>query len=136
MLVLLHCKKLSPHHNETYNLKQVVRMSKSKNIHFSLFLQVAVLNETDGLVSQLYKWISADQEPLASYSIGLLALAMELNEVATDTEIRDRVATKIFEDFGGALCKAFIIGREPVTIVYYTRVCTIRTCAEVLVAYL
>ena len=58
---------------------------------------MAVLNETDGLVSQLYKWISADQEPLASYSIGLLALAMELNEVATDTEIRDRVATKIFE---------------------------------------
>ena len=78
---------------------------------------MAVLNETDGLVSQLYKWISADQEPLASYSIGLLALAMELNEVATDTEIRDRVATKIFEDFGGALCKAFIMGREPVSII-------------------
>ena len=25
------------------------------------------------------------------------------------------------EDFGGALCKEFIIGREPVSIVHYTR---------------
>ena len=32
-----------------------------------------------------------------------------------------RVATKIFEDFGGALNKAFIIGQEPVSIVHYTR---------------
>ena len=76
---------------------------------------MAVLNETDGLVSQLYKWISADQEPLASYSIGLLALAMELNEVATDTEIRDRVAPKIFEGFGEALFMEFIKGWEPVS---------------------
>ena len=73
-------------------------------------LEVAVLNETDGLVtqvlsypysylhidtriytlftysvSQLYKWIACKEEPLASYAIGLLALAMELNEVATIT---------------------------------------------------
>ncbi len=51
-------------------------------------LQIAVLNETDGLVTQLYKWISCKQEPLSSYAIGLLALAMELNEVATDADIR------------------------------------------------
>ena len=77
-------------------------------------LEVAVLNETDGLVTQvlmslsypnsiytlthvsvhykltlsvpqLYKWIACKEEPLASYAIGLLALAMELNEVATIT---------------------------------------------------
>ena len=36
-----------------------------------------------------------------------------------------RVATKIFEDYGGALNKVFIIGREPVSIVHYTRP---RTC--------
>ena len=36
-------------------------------------------------------------------------------------DIQDRVATKIFEDFGGALNKAFIIGWEPVSIIYYTR---------------
>ena len=53
-------------------------------------LEVAVLNETDGLVTQLYKWISAKHEPLTSYAIGLLALAMELNEVATDAEIREK----------------------------------------------
>ena len=51
---------------------------------------MAVLNDTEGLVSQLYKWIAARQEPLASYATGLLAVAMELNEVATDTEIRER----------------------------------------------
>ena len=32
-----------------------------------------------------------------------------------------RVAMKIFEDFGGALCKEFIVGQEPVSIVHYTR---------------
>ena len=36
-------------------------------------------------------------------------------------ESRNRVATKIFEGFGGALFKEFIMGREPVSIVYYTR---------------
>ena len=32
-----------------------------------------------------------------------------------------RVATKIFEDFGGVLNKAFIRDQEPVSIVHYTR---------------
>ena len=30
------------------------------------------------------------------------------------------LATKIFEDFGGMLCKEFIIGREPVSTVHFT----------------
>ena len=34
--------------------------------------------------------------------------------------IKDRVAMKIFEDFGGALCKVFIIGQETVPIIHYT----------------
>ena len=35
--------------------------------------------------------------------------------------ILSRVATKIFEGFGEALFKLFIIGREPVSTVHYTR---------------
>ena len=38
-----------------------------------------------------------------------------------DRSIRIRVAMKIFEDFGGALNKAFIRGWEPVSIIHYTR---------------
>ena len=34
--------------------------------------------------------------------------------------IQSRVATKIFEDFGGALCKEYINHWEPVSIVHYT----------------
>ena len=37
------------------------------------------------------------------------------------SSVPTRVATKIFEDFGGALNKAFIRVREPVSIVHYTR---------------
>ena len=35
-------------------------------------------------------------------------------------ELRTKVATRIFEDFGGALCKELIIGREPVSVVNFT----------------
>ena len=35
--------------------------------------------------------------------------------------LRNRVATKIFEDFGEALCKEFIVGQEPVSTVPYIR---------------
>ena len=45
-------------------------------------LETAVLHGTEGLVSQLYKWVEEGEDPLASYAIGLLAVAMELNEVA------------------------------------------------------
>ena len=41
---------------------------------------------------------------------------------------QDRVATKIFEDFGGALNKAFIRGQEPVSIIHYTRPGTCINC--------
>ena len=36
------------------------------------------------MILQLYKWISSEQEPLSSYSTGLLAVAMELTDVATE----------------------------------------------------
>ena len=39
----------------------------------------------------------------------------------TIPQVSSRVAMKIFEDFGGALCKEFIIGWEPVSIFHYTR---------------
>ena len=38
-----------------------------------------------------------------------------------DLTLQHRVTTKIFEDFGGVLNKVFIIGREPVSILHYTR---------------
>ena len=49
-------------------------------------------------MTQLYKWISCKQEPLTSYATGLLALAMELNEVATDADIRYQTRHLLFED--------------------------------------
>ena len=53
-------------------------------------LEVQVLNQNEGLVNQLYKWVREGREPLASYSIGLLALAMEISEVVTSAEIREK----------------------------------------------
>ena len=50
--------------------------------------------ETDGLVAKLYQWVSQEDredgahEPTRSYSTGLLAAAMEVQEVATDSENR------------------------------------------------
>ena len=37
------------------------------------------------------------------------------------TSLEDRVATKIFEGFGEALFKEFIVGQEPVSTVHYIR---------------
>ena len=56
----------------------------------------------------------------------LLSLISESAATAFATTYQQRnvkisVAAKIFEDFGGVLCKAFIIGRELVSIVYYIR---------------
>ena len=39
---------------------------------------------------------------------------------SSEKKLNTRVATKIFEDFGGALCKEFIVGREPVSIIHHT----------------
>ena len=48
-----------------------------------------------------------------------------------------RVATKIFEDLGGALCKAFIIGWEPVSSVHYIKpgTCINRQLHQALIQY-
>ena len=46
-------------------------------------LEIAVLQETEGLIPQLYKWVTGGaEEPLRSYATGLLAVAMELSEVS------------------------------------------------------
>ena len=57
----------------------------------TLLLQISVLSETSGsisVLSQCYKWIFEEKEPLMSYAIGLLAVAMRLNDVATDEDNR------------------------------------------------
>ena len=54
-------------------------------------LQISVLSETSGsisVLSQCYKWIFEEKEPLMSYATGLLAVAMRLNDVATDEDNR------------------------------------------------
>ncbi len=51
-------------------------------------LEIAVLNETEGLLKRLYGWAESGKEPLQSYATGLLGVAMELSEVATDSENR------------------------------------------------
>lgn len=51
-------------------------------------LEVSVLSETDGLVARLYDWMESAREPLMCYATGLLAVAMELSDVATDPENR------------------------------------------------
>ena len=55
----------------------------------------------------------------------LLSLISESAATAFATTYQQRnvkisVATKIFEDFGGVLCKEFIVGQDPVSIVHYT----------------
>lgn len=51
-------------------------------------LQNSVFLETDGLVPKLYVWAEKAKEPLQSYATGLLAVAMESSDVATDLENR------------------------------------------------
>ena len=60
-------------------------------------LQKEVLYSTDGLVKRLYGWVREENvpEPLQSYATGLLGEAMELQEVATDTENRERNTTLV-----------------------------------------
>ena len=41
-------------------------------------------------------------------------------DMRDDNMIRGRVATKNFEDFGEVLCKEYIAGRKPVSIIHYT----------------
>ena len=44
-----------------------------------------------------------------------------LMSVAATSKLLFRVATKIFEGFGEALCKVLILGQEPVSTIHYTR---------------
>ncbi|XP_078596446.1 DDB1- and CUL4-associated factor 1-like isoform X1 [Branchiostoma floridae x Branchiostoma japonicum] len=43
-----------------------------------------VFQETDGIVERLFRWTKLEHEPLSSYATGLLAAAMETQDVATN----------------------------------------------------
>jgi len=53
-------------------------------------VEIATIQENEGLTSQLYKWIETANEPLNSYATGILSVVMDLQEFASDTEIRER----------------------------------------------
>lgn len=48
-------------------------------------LELSVLfHETDGLIHKLFAWAEKGQDPLQSYAIGLVAAAMELQDIAAN----------------------------------------------------
>ena len=51
-------------------------------------LEIQVLGDTEGLIKRLFDWATESKEPLQSYATGLLAVAMELQDIATVTEYR------------------------------------------------
>ena len=51
-------------------------------------LEIQVLGDTEGLIKRLFYWATESKEPLQSYATGLLAVAMELQDIATVTEYR------------------------------------------------
>ena len=51
---------------------------------------------------------------------GISSLQQKHINISTNN-VQSRVATKIFEGFGEALFKEFIVGREPISTVHYTR---------------
>ena len=51
-------------------------------------LEIQVLADTDGLIKKLFDWALKSEEPLQSYSTGLLAVAMEIQDIATEYEFR------------------------------------------------
>ena len=53
-------------------------------------LEVQVLADTEGLIKRLFDWASEAREPLQSYATGLLAVAMEIQDIATDSDFRAR----------------------------------------------
>ncbi len=53
-------------------------------------LENAVLVETEGLIGRLYGWAETGEEPIRSYSTGVLAAAMEVPEVIMNAENRER----------------------------------------------
>ena len=57
-------------------------------ISFWQGLEIQVLADTDGLIKKLFDWALKSEEPLQSYSTGLLAVAMEIQDIATEYEFR------------------------------------------------
>ena len=53
-------------------------------------LQPSVLYDSAQNVGKFFDWAERAKEPLRSYATGLLALAMEQTEVATDPENREK----------------------------------------------
>ena len=45
-----------------------------------------VFNETEGLVQRLFNWAESASDPLQSYATGLLAAAMEVQDIATNSK--------------------------------------------------
>lgn len=48
------------------------------------------------LVRRLMTWAAGDQQPLASYAIGLLGAAMEMQEIAANFKENNAVLVRIF----------------------------------------
>ena len=44
-------------------------------------LEIQVLADTDGLIKKLFDWAMDSKEPLQSYATGLLAVAMEIQDI-------------------------------------------------------
>ncbi|XP_059078551.1 DDB1- and CUL4-associated factor 1-like isoform X2 [Tigriopus californicus] len=53
-------------------------------------LELSVLSNTDGLISQLFRWVDKAAEPLLSYATVVLASAMEITAVATEPDNREK----------------------------------------------
>ena len=51
-------------------------------------LEIQVLADTEGLIKKLFDWALKSEEPLQSYATGLLAVAMEIQDIATEYEFR------------------------------------------------
>ncbi|CAB4067398.1 DCAF1 [Lepeophtheirus salmonis] len=92
-----HPHRVDPEYNYWIQLGQTRRDSFLVNVAAARLvlgilpaLQTSVIMETSGLVGRLYSWVENAKEPLQSYATGLLAVASELSDVATDPENREK----------------------------------------------
>ncbi len=53
-------------------------------------LENSIFVDTDGLIGRLFGWAEGAEEPLSSYSVGVLAAAMEVQETVTNPDFRER----------------------------------------------
>ena len=53
-------------------------------------LEIQVIAETEGLIKRFFDWATEAKEPLQSYATGLLGIAMEIQEIATDFDYKTR----------------------------------------------